>query len=279
MIKSIFLTFPIFILLSCGGPKNEASQSVNLKGSDTVLPLAQKTTEGFLKINPTHSITVVGGGSGTGITALMDGNADIAMSSRDLKAEEKLKFKEKGLNIQTITVGVDALAVVVHPSNKVTKLTREQIEGIFTGATKNWSEVGGDDMEIVCYSRENSSGTYEFFKEHVLDKKNYGTGVLNMPATGAIVQSISQTIGAIGYIGMAYVTPEIKTVDVSYDAGQNFYTPNFENAMNKTYPISRPLYYLYDKKIEDRLKPYLDYCLSAEGQNLVKEVGFLPVQK
>ncbi|MBK9272120.1 MAG: phosphate ABC transporter substrate-binding protein [Saprospiraceae bacterium] len=275
-----FYVIPLLILfaIACGGTKQKADLALNLKGSDTVLPLAQKTTEGFLKANPELSVAVVGGGSGTGITALMDGNTDIAMSSRDLKIEEKIKLKEKGLDVQVVTIGIDALAVVVHPSNSVSKLTREQIEGIFTGAITNWSEVGGENMEIVCYSRENSSGTYEFFKEHVLNKKNYGNTVLNMPATGAIVQSIGQTKGAIGYIGLAYITPEVKTIDVSYDGGQNYYAPNFDNAMNKTYPISRPLYYIFDQKIETKIKPYLDYCLSAEGQQLVKDVGYLPVQ-
>jgi len=265
-------------LISCGGSKSSQSTSMTIKGSDTVLPLAQKTAESFMGQHKETAITVVGGGSGTGITALMDGNTDIAMSSRDLKAEEKIKLKEKGLDIEVLTIGIDALAVVVNPENKVQKLTREQLEGIFTGSINNWSEVGGESMEIVVYSRENSSGTYEFFKEHVMDKKNYSSKVLNMPATGAIVQSVSQTKGAIGYIGMAYVTPEVRTLDVSYDSGANFYAPSFENAMNKTYPISRPLYYIFDNSKKDNLKPYLDFCLSSEGQALVKEIGFLPVQ-
>lgn len=268
-----------FVVLSCGGPQSSQNKSLTIKGSDTVLPLAQKTAESYMGQHKEAAITVVGGGSGTGITALMDGNTDIAMSSRDLKAEEKLKLKEKGLDIEVMTVGIDALAVVVNPENKVQKLTREQLEGIFTGTITNWSEVGGESMEIVVYSRENSSGTYEFFKEHVMDKKNYSSKVLNMPATGAIVQSISQTKGAIGYIGMAYITPDVRALEVSYDAGANFYAPSFENAMNKTYPISRPLYYIFDKAKKVNLQPYLDFCLSAEGQALVKEIGFLPVQQ
>ncbi|NOT38140.1 MAG: PstS family phosphate ABC transporter substrate-binding protein [Saprospiraceae bacterium] len=269
--------FCIIILVSCGGPSKE-NKSLTIKGSDTVLPIAQKTAEQFMKASAGASITVVGGGSGTGITALMDGNTDIAMSSRDLKSEEVLKLKTKGINHQSAIIGVDALAVIVHKENKVEKLTREQLEGIFTGVIKNWSELGGDNMEIVCYSRENSSGTYEFFKEHVMDKKNYSATVLNMPATGAIVQSVSQTKGAIGYIGMAYITPEVKTIQVSYDGGKQFFAPNFENAMNKSYPISRPLFYIYKENPSASLKAYLDFCVSPEGQKIVKEIGFLPVQ-
>lgn len=275
-----FFQFPILCCLlavSCGAPAKK-NQSLTIKGSDTVLPIAQKTSEQFMKTSAGSSITVVGGGSGTGITALMDGNTDIAMSSRDLKSEEILKLKSKGIMHQSEIVGIDALAVIVHKENSVEKLTREQLEGIFTGTIKNWSELGGPDLEIVCYSRENSSGTYEFFKEHVMNKKNYASSVLNMPATGAIVQSVSQTKGAIGYIGMAYITAEVKSVQVSYDGGQQFYAPNFENAMNKTYPISRPLFYFYKENPGPELKAYLDYCLSAEGQALVKEIGFLPVK-
>src|ERR1035437_3363840 len=184
------------------------ADSITVKGSDTVLPLSQKEAELYMKKKPDASITVVGGGSGVGISALIDGTTDICMSSRDLKMEEKLKLQDK--KIKQITVGFDALAMIVNPKNKVTQLTREQLEGIFTGAITNWKEVGGDDEKIVAYSRESSSGTYEFMKEHVMSKKNYGTAILSMPATGAIVQSVSQTKGAIGYIGLAYINKEIK---------------------------------------------------------------------
>jgi phosphate transport system substrate-binding protein len=257
--------------------RNADSNSLQIKGSDTVLPLAQKSAENFMKTNTDVSITVVGGGSGTGITALMDGNTDIAMASRDLKGEEKLKFVEKQINVEVKTIAVDALAVVVHPENKVAQLTREQLEKIFTGEITNWKDVGGEDATIVVYSRENSSGTYEFFKEHVMDKKNYASSVLNMPATGAIVQSISQTKGAIGYIGLAYMTPEIKALLVSYDEGKTFVGPSIASAKDKTYPISRPLYYIYDVKKSDKVKKFVDYCMSAEGQKLVEEVGYIPL--
>jgi len=230
-----------------------------------------------MKNNADVSITVVGGGSGTGITALMDGNTDIAMSSRDLKGEEKLKLQEKQITVEVKTIAVDALAVVVHPENKVNNLTREQLEKIFTGEITNWKDVGGDDAKIVVYSRENSSGTYEFFKEHVLGKKNYASSVLNMPATGAIVQSISQTKGAIGYIGLAYMNAEVKAIHVSYDEGKTFVAPSLMTAKDKTYPISRPLYYIYDVKKTDKVKAFVDYCMSPEGQKLVEEIGYIPI--
>lgn len=271
----------VSLLFACGGGNQNASNtnanSITLKGSDTVLPLGQKTSEAFMASNKDVSIAVVGGGSGTGVTALMDGNTDIAMSSRDLKSDEKLKFQEKQMNIEIVTLAVDALAVVINPKNAVTKLTREQLEGIFTGSITNWKEVGGEDLSIVVYSRENSSGTYEFFKEHVMDKKNYASTVLNMPATGAIVQSIGQTPGAIGYIGLAYMTPEVKAIEVSYDQGANFVAPSMETAKNKSYPISRPLYYIYDVKKSEKVKAYIDFTLSEAGQKLVEEVGYIPL--
>ena len=133
-------------------------------------------------------------------------------------------------------------------------------------------------MKIVAYSRETSSGTYEFFKESVLKNKNYMNGILSMPATGAIIQSVSQTKGAIGYVGLAYVNKDVKPLHVSYDAGKNYVEPSFANAKNKTYPIVRPLFYYYEAKNEGPVKPFIDYVLSAEGQEIVKKVGYIPVK-
>lgn len=249
-----------------------------IKGSDTCLPLTQSEAEHFMNKNKTAKVTVTGGGSGVGISALMDGTTDIAMSSRKMKFDEKVKMQEAKKNAKEMVVAYDALAVVVHPSNKVSNLTREQLEGIFTGKIKNWKEVGGADMKIVAYSRETSSGTYEFFKESVLKNKNYMNGILSMPATGAIIQSVSQTKGAIGYVGLAYLNKDTKPVHISYDGGKTFIEPTFVNAKNKSYPIVRPLFYYYEAKNEGKVKPFIDYVLSAEGQDIVKKVGYLPVK-
>jgi phosphate transport system substrate-binding protein len=169
------------------------------------------------------------------------------------------------------------LAIVVNNKNKVSQLTREQLEGIFTGAITNWKEVGGDDEKIVAYSRETSSGTYEFFKEHVMSKKNYASTVLSMPATGAIVQSVSQTKGAIGYIGLAYINKEVKPIAVSFD-GKNFVKPSIKAAKDKTYPVSRPLFYIYAGESESKVKSFVDYVLSAEGQKIVTEIGYVSLK-
>ncbi|WP_418264124.1 phosphate ABC transporter substrate-binding protein [Flavobacterium faecale] len=281
----LFLILPLIGMLSCGKAKTEnnaegnadATVSVTIKGSDTVLPLAQKEAEELMKKDSNVSITVVGGGSGVGLTALIDGTTDIAMASRDLKTEEKLKFSETKVEIEKVIIAFDALAVIVNPANKVSQLTREQLEKIYIGEIKNWKEVGGADEKIVAYSRESSSGTYEFFKEEVMDKKNYATDILSLPATGAIVQAVGQTKGAIGYVGLAYETKEVKQIAVSYDQGKNFIAPSVASAKDKTYPISRPLFYMYNKTNEAKVKPIVDYALSAEGQKSVSEIGYVPL--
>lgn len=273
--------FPVLSLVSCGGDKEEKEdekQSITIKGSDTVLPLAQMEAEKMMDKDSSVSISVVGGGSGVGITALLDGTTELAMASRDLKTEETLKFKEAKIEIEKVIIAYDALSVVVHPDNKVSQLTREQIEKIFTGEIKNWKEVGGEDLKIVAYSRESSSGTYEFFKEEVLDDKNYASDILSMPATGAIVQSVSQTKGAIGYIGLAYQNESVKQISVSYDQGKTFVAPSVATAKDKSYPISRPLFYMYNKANADKVKAFVDYTISAEGQKIVEEIGYITIK-
>ncbi|MDG1870566.1 MAG: PstS family phosphate ABC transporter substrate-binding protein [Flavobacterium sp.] len=282
----LFLMLPLIGMLSCGKAKTEdqgnetssAATSVTIKGSDTVLPLAQKEAEDLMKGNKEISITVVGGGSGVGLTALIDGTTDIAMASRDMKTEEKLKFSEMNKEIEEVIIAYDALTVIVNPANKVSKLTREQLEKIFTGQITNWKEVGGEDAKIVAYSRESSSGTYEFFKDEVLDKKNYASNILSLPATGAIVQAVGQTKGAIGYIGLAYETKEVKQLAVSYDEGKTFIEPSVASAKDKTYPISRPLFYMFDKTNAAKVKTVVDFALSDAGQKIVSEIGYVPLK-
>ncbi len=271
MKRILSISLVSIILFAFAMPKND----IILKGSDTVLPLAQKEAEVFMKTNADASISVVGGGSGVGITSLIDGTTDIAMSSRDLKIEEKMKLVDK--KIKQVIIAYDALAIVINPKNKINQLTREQLEGIFTGKITNWKEVGGADEKIIPYSRESSSGTYEFMKEHVMSKKNYGSEVLSAPATGAIVQSISQTKGAIGYVGLAYLNKNIKPIAVSFDE-QKFIKPSIANAKNKSYPISRPLYYIYAAASEKKVKPFVTFVVSSKGQKIVEEIGYISIK-
>ena len=288
MKKILSMIITTTFLVACGNSENNkkddsqaptASLNITIKGSDTVLPLAQKLAEEYMKKNKGVNITIVGGGSGVGIAALMEGTTDVAMASRSLKQDEKLKLKQSNKNIVEFILANDALSVVVNKNNPVTQLTREQLEGIFTGKITNWKDVGGNDTKIIYYSRETSSGTYEFFRDHVLDKKNFGAQALLLPATGAIVQSVSQTKGAIGYIGLAYESNEVSTINVSYDQGKSFVAPSVSAAQDKTYPIARPLFLYFDKETEAKIQSFLDFSLSDEGQAIVQEIGYVPIVK
>ena len=255
-----------------------AACAQKLKGSDTLLPLAQKAAENYSEKNPSAHVTVTGGGSGVGLSSLREGTTDIAMASRRIKFDERVRMQQAGRPVEELTVAFDALAVIVHPSNPVSRLTREQLEGIFRGKITNWKQVGGEDRKIVVYSRETSSGTYEFFKESVLKHRNYMPAVLSIPATGAIIQSVSQTPGAIGYVGLAYLNPEVKALAVSYDGGGSYVAPTFDNARSKSYPIVRPLYFYYTKSNEAAVRPLVDYLTSDEGQAMVASIGFIPIR-
>jgi phosphate transport system substrate-binding protein len=254
------------------------AQTFKIKGSDTCLPLIQRESENYMKKNAGASITIVGGGSGVGIAALISGTTDIAMASRKVKMDEKLKLQSEGKTYKEVVFAKDAISVVVNPANKVSQLTREQLEGIFTGKIKNWKEVGGDNMQIVVYSRESSSGTYEFFKEHVMKMKNYTPAALLMPATGAVIQSVSQTKGAIGYVGLAYVEKNVKAIKVSFDGGKTFIAPSMAAAKNNSYPITRPLQLYFLIKSEKTVSPYIQYLLSAEGQKTAQAEGYVPLK-
>lgn len=269
--KALFFVVA-FMLAAC----SRDNSSLKITGSDTVLPLTQKEVEVYMRRSPESKISVTGGGSGVGIAALAEGIVDIAQASRKMKFEEILKIGSKGKAVEEIVIAYDALAVVVNNDNVISNLTREQLEDIFTGKIQNWKEVGGDDIKIIPYSRETSSGTYEFFKEHVLENKNYKNGILSMPATGAMIQSVSQTRGAIGYVGLAYLDKAVKAVHISYDSGRSFVEPSFENAGNRSYPIVRPLYYYYLTASESKVDSFIRFVRSDEGQQAVKQLGYIP---
>jgi phosphate transport system substrate-binding protein len=259
---------------ACSTRKN----TLKVKGSDTLLPLTQKEAEIYAGYNPVLPVTVTGGGSGVGIASLIDGTTDIAMSSRSMRLNEKLRIQHRKQTSREAIIAYDALAVAVHPDNPVKKLTREQLEAIFTGKVSNWKEVGGPALPIVAYSRETSSGTYEFFKDKALKGKEFGAGVLLLASTGTVIQSLSQTPGAIGYLGLAYLNGEVKALEVSFDEGKTYVLPTMAHAKDKSYPIVRPLYYYYLQSKEERLKPYLDFVLSDSGQALVERTGYVPLR-
>lgn len=253
-------------------------KTIRIKGSDTMLPLSQKEAEEFMKKNKHYKVIVNGGGSSTAVSALLADDADVGMMSRSMKAVEKLKFQQQDKKLIEVIIGFDALAIIVHPQNKIDKLTIEEVEAIFTGSIDNWKELGGEDKKIIAMSREASSGTHGFFKEHVLRDKDFGSSVLLMPNTESIVSLVAETPGAIGYVGLAYVDAGVKTVAISNDKGKTYYIANVANCKSHKYPISRPLFYYYLGSKESLVKPFIQYVLSEEGQRSILLVGYVPLQ-
>lgn len=246
---------------------------ITINGSTTVLPIAEKAVEAYMKEHPDVKITLSGGGSGNGIKAIIDGTTDIADSSRPMKEEEIKLAKEKGREPVSFTVAYDALVPAVHPSNKIKDLTKDQLKAIYKGETKNWKDLGGDDKPIVVVSRDTSSGTYECWEEIIMKKEKVYPGALLQASNGAVVQAVSKNPNAIGYIGIGYVNDTVKALTVNGIQG------NKENALSGKYPISRGLFMITSGQPAGDVKKFIDYVLDPEkGQKLVSEAGFVPLK-
>jgi len=250
---------------------------ITIKGSDTLIILAQKWAEVYMKTNTSVTIQVAGGGSGVGISSLIDGTTDIANASRKIedKEKDKLKAKYKTSGVE-VACAKDGITIYLHPSNKVKELSIKQLGDIFKGDITNWKEVGGDDHAITLYGRENVSGTYTFFQEYVV-KGNYAANCQILPGTAAIVNAVKKDAYGIGYGGAAYAEG-IEICKVKKDANSPAYAATAETIKKGEYPITRYLYmYLRNKPTGD-IKHYIDWILSAEGQKIVVEMGYFPVK-
>ncbi|MBI2095538.1 MAG: phosphate ABC transporter substrate-binding protein [Candidatus Omnitrophica bacterium] len=260
-------------------------RSIQIKGSDTMVNLVQAWVEGFMKENPDSFISVTGGGSGTGFAALISRTCDIAASSRDITAKEVEFAAKKGVRPKEFRVALDGLAVVVHPSNPVSRLTLDELAGIFTGRTTNWKEVGGRDSGIVVLSREVNSGTHVYFKEHVLRKQDpksreeFSPEALLLSSSQAIADEVIQNPSAIGYFGMGYIGKNHAALSIAKDAASEAVGPTIDNVVSGRYPISRPLFMFTDAEPRREVRSFLDFALSAEGQAIVSQVDFVPVKK
>jgi phosphate transport system substrate-binding protein len=254
--------------------------SITVKGSDTLVILSQKWAEIYMSKNPDTKIQVTGGGSGIGFAALQNNSTDIANASRPIKpAERAACIKSFGKNPREYRVALDGLSVYVSSDNPVSELTLDQLKDMFTGKTKNWKEVGGQDVKITVYSRENSSGTYEFFKEHVLKGADFVASAQTMPGTAALLQALvnDQTKGAIGYGGAAY-GHGAKVIKVKKDASSAAIEPTEETVVGMKYPIWRYLFcYLNPDKDKGDTAAFLNWIRSDDGQKVVKEVGYYPL--
>lgn len=257
------------------------SDSVSIKGSDTMVHLVAKWTEAYRAAKPTSNIAVTGGGSGTGIAALINGTTNICMASRNMSEKEMADAAAKGRPAVETPVALDGIAIAVHKNNPLTDITLEQLEKIYTGEASNWKEVGGPDLPIVALSRESSSGTYVFFQEHVLKKRDYGVDVRLMPATSAIVQGVEADAGAIGYIGLGYAhdaADKVKILAVKAAADQPAVSPTIETVRSKEYSIARALYYYTAGEPTGAVKDFIDFCLGPEGQRIVEEDGYVALK-
>jgi len=268
----------IVVLLSMTGLAfSPAPERITVKGSDTMVILAQKWAEVYMKSNSEAAIQVTGGGSGTGISALINGATDIAISSRKMKRTEMDKMKEKynTLGVE-IACAKDGITVFLHPSNKVKELTLKQLGQIYRGEIRNWKEVGGADKNIKLYGRENSSGTYVFFQEHVVEG-DYAPSCQTLPGTAAVVNAVKKDPNAIGYGGAAYAEG-IEICKVKQDENSPGVLASAETIKNDTYPVSRYLFMYIKNKPTGELKKFIDWILSPEGQKLVVETGYFPVK-
>ncbi|MCL1985061.1 MAG: phosphate ABC transporter substrate-binding protein [Betaproteobacteria bacterium] len=272
--KTMRLFAAILCSLILAAPALAAGDELVINGSTTVLPVMQKVAENFMAINPDIALVISGGGSGNGIKALTDGLCRIAMSSRDMKANEMELARSKGVNPVRIPVAVDALLPIVHPSNNVVQLSIEQLRGIYTGKITNWKEVGGADKKIAVISRDTSSGTYETWEEKILKQEKVLPSALLQASNGAVVQAVSKNPNAIGYIGFGYRDKSIKGLDI----GKLQASP--ESALSGQWPIARELYIFTNGEPGGAIKKLVDYLLDPQkGQKAVQEVGFIPLPK
>jgi len=292
--KKTLSLFPLLVLgltLACGqsertqvesaGSDSTSARSdrpLTIKGSDTMVILGQRFAEEYMKANPGSVIQVNGGGSGTGIAALINGTVDLAQSSRPMKDAEKADVKSKrGADVVETPVALDAVGVFVHASNQVKQLSIEQLAGMFTGKIKNWKEVGGANAPIVLYGRENSSGTYDYFREHVLDKKDFASAVQTLQGTAAVINAISKDKNGVGYGGIAYAR-DVRALAVQKDASSPAVAPTEATVLDNSYPISRKLFFYSLQNAPERVTRFVEWTLTPSGQELVTKVGYFPLR-
>jgi phosphate transport system substrate-binding protein len=285
-LKFTLLTIMSAIIFAAAGCSedvnpNEPVGFIQVKGSDTIVNAAQKIAEEFMKDYPHVFVAVTGGGSGVGIASLINKTCDVATCSREMKPKEKEMAEERGVYPREFTVAYDGVAVIVNNNNPVKQLTIEDLHKIFTGKADSWKEFGGKDLPIVTLSREVSSGTHMYFKEEVvqLGKKDnhdeFSPQTLLLTSSQAIVEEVAANEAAIGYLGMGYVSKRTKALLVA--KGSDFYPPDVNNVIKKTYPLSRPLFFYTNGEPNGITKLFIDFTLSPKGQQQFVETGFVPI--
>ena len=279
---SRLLAVAVILTGAAGCAKNpvsgSASKTITIKGSDTMVILAQRWAETYMQKIPGVTVQVTGGGSGTGIAALINGGTDICQSSRPMKDKEKEQVRTRhNKDVKETPVALDGVAIYVHEACPIKSLTKAQLKGIYTGKITNWRELGWQDAQIVVYSRENNSGTYVFFKEHVLDNEDFAKDVQTLPGTAAVVNATSKDPRSIGYGGIAYGSG-IRIIPIAPDQGGAPVAASLENVQNNSYPLSRNLLFYTLGEPVGEVKAFIDWVLT-EGQPICEQVGFYPLRK
>ena len=273
ILRTLSLLLAVFTAAALAAPK----ERIPIKGTDTMVILVQKWSELYPGKNIEFQVT--GGGSGTGIAALLNGTTDICSSSRPIKPKEvamlREKFNYRGMEVR---IARDGLSVYVNSKNPVRSLTLEQVRLIFTGKIRNWKDVGGPNAPILLYSRENSSGTYEFFKEHVLKKQDFAPQSQHMAGTAALINAVSKDRNSIGFGGAAYLAG-VTALSIAVDASSAAVAPSKETILDGSYPISRFLYFYLNKRPSGSIKKFIDWVISPQGQAIVSDVGYYPITK
>jgi len=247
--------------------------------------LALAWAEQYQKEHPEIQLSVTGGGSGTGISALMNNTTDIANASRAIKAEEIGEASKNNFSPVELTVARDAIAVIVNPNNPITRLTMQQISNIYRGNIKNWNELGGEDRPIVRLSRETNSGTHVYFLETVVrlgnskDKTIFSANTLLLPSSEGIIAEVRDNPNAIGYDGLGYLTPEVRAILIAKNENSPYVPPSVETVNNNSYPISRDLFMYTRNQPSGAIKDYLEWIVSTEAQKIVMDMGFVPLKK
>jgi phosphate transport system substrate-binding protein len=279
-IAQIALTATLAVALTGLVVGTAFSKTITVKGSDTMINLGTAIAEEFTKITKIP-VSVSGGGSGVGIAALVAGNTDIAEASRDIKDTEIQAAKQNGITPKAYVIAFDGISVIVNKKNPVSKLTMEQMANIFTGKAANWKDAGGADAKIVVLIREATSGTHVFVKEHVLQrfdaKAEYAKTALSLPSNQAIHDEVAQNVNAIGYIGLGYVDDAIKTLSIASAADKTYVAPSVATVKDKTYPVSRPLYWYTNGRPAGDLLRLLHFAMGKDGQKIVDDQGFVNI--
>jgi phosphate transport system substrate-binding protein len=268
---ALVLLVSAILVGGCTSKTNTTHEKITVDGSTTLLPIAQAAAEEYMANHSNANIVVSGGGSGQGITDIGTGKVDIGMSSREVKASEMTTYP----GLVVVSVAKDALTMIVNPSNGLSSVTLAQVKGIYNGTYTNWKQLGGSDKAIVLIGRESSSGSRDYFNSSIMKGENVASSMLEKNSNGAIHDTVGQTPGAIGYVGLGYIDSSVKALKI--DVNGTLIEPSVANVLSKTYPVSRDLYMITNGAATGLAKSYIDFILSAAGQKIVQQQGFVPL--